>query len=100
MLGKALKDAQAKENGEVIKTVFGLLCYMKFEEDSLIQKNYSKYRFIDEREFRLCPSFEELQEAGDDKQTNVHSVDIGIGSHDHLVVTQRVETVLYIEGCL
>ena len=43
---------------------------------------------------------EELQEEGDDKQTDVHSVDIGIGSHDNLVVTQRVETVLYVEGCL
>lgn len=62
MLSKALKDAQANDNREVIKTVFGLLCYMKFEEASLIQKNYSKYRFMDEREFRLCPSFEELQE--------------------------------------
>ena len=29
----------------------------------------------------------------------MHSVDIGIGSHDNLVVTQRVETVLYVEGC-
>ena len=64
MLSKALKVAQANDNREVIKTVFGLLCYMKFEEASLIQKNYSKYRFMDEREFRLCPSFEELQEAG------------------------------------
>lgn len=64
MLSKALKDAQANDNREVIKTVFGLLCYMKFEEASLILKNYSKYRFMDEREFRLCPSFEELQEAG------------------------------------
>lgn len=64
MLSKALKDAQANDNREVIKTVFGLLCYMKFEEASLIQKNYNKYRFMDEREFRLCPSFEELQEAG------------------------------------
>lgn len=64
MLSKALKDAKAQKNGEVIKTVFGLLCYMKFEEDSLIQKNYSKYRFMDEREFRLCPSFEALHGIG------------------------------------
>lgn len=64
MLSKALKDALANDNREVIKTVFGLLCYMKFEEDSLIQKNYCKYRFMDEREFRFCPSFEALQEAG------------------------------------
>ena len=31
---------------------------------------------------------EELKEEGDDKQSDVHSVDIGIGCHNHLVVTQ------------
>ncbi len=31
---------------------------------------------------------EELQEEGDDEQADVHSVDIGIGSHNHLIVSQ------------
>ena len=43
---------------------------------------------------------EELKEECDDEQTDVHTVNIGIGSHDNLVVAQGVETILYIEGCL
>lgn len=62
MLCQAIKDTQTNINENLIKTVYCLLCYIKFEEASLIQKKYSKYRFMDEREFRLCPSFEALQE--------------------------------------
>ena len=43
---------------------------------------------------------EELQEEGYDEQTDVHAVDIGIGSHDDLVVTQGVETLFYVESGL
>ena len=43
---------------------------------------------------------EELQEEGDDEQAYVHAVDIGIGSHDYLVVAQRVKSVLNVEGSL
>ena len=43
---------------------------------------------------------EELQEEGDDEQTDVHAVDIGIGSHNHLIITQGVETLLDVEGSL
>ena len=43
---------------------------------------------------------EELQEEGDDEQADVHSIHIGIGSHNHLVISQSVQSVLDIEGCL
>ena len=43
---------------------------------------------------------EELQEEGDDEQTDVHAIDIGIGGHNHLVVAQGVETILNVEGGL
>ena len=43
---------------------------------------------------------EELQEESDDEQADVHAVNIGIGSHYHLIITKRVETVLYVESCL
>ena len=42
----------------------------------------------------------ELEEERYDEQTDVHSVDIGIGSHDDLVVAQVVETILNVEGSL
>ena len=43
---------------------------------------------------------EELQEEGDDEQTDVHAVDISIGSHYHLIITEGIETFLDVEGCL
>ncbi len=43
---------------------------------------------------------EELQEEGDDEQSDVHSIYIGIGSHNHLIISQSVQSVLDIEGCL
>ena len=43
---------------------------------------------------------EELQEERNDEQADVHAVDIGIGSHDHLVIAQCVESVLDVKGCL
>ena len=39
---------------------------------------------------------EELQEESDDEQTDVHTVDIGIGGHNHFVVTKRIETLLNV----
>ena len=44
--------------------------------------------------------WEELQEEGDDEQADVHSVNIGIGSHNHLIISQSVQSVLDIESCL
>ena len=43
---------------------------------------------------------EELEEEGDDEEADVHAVDIGIGRNNHLIVTQCVESVLDVEGCL
>ena len=43
---------------------------------------------------------EELQEEGDDEQTDVHAVHIGIGSCDDFVVAQCLYAVFYIQGCL
>ena len=43
---------------------------------------------------------EELQEESNDKQTDMHTVYIGIGSHNNLVITQRVESVFYIKCSL
>ena len=43
---------------------------------------------------------EELQEEGDDEQSDVHSIDVGIGSHNHLVIAQRVESFFNVECCL
>ena len=43
---------------------------------------------------------EELQEEGDDEQTDVHAVHIGIGSYDDFVVAQCLYAVFYIQGCL
>ena len=43
---------------------------------------------------------EELQEEGDDEQTDVHAVHISIRRHDHLVITQRVEAVFDVKGSL
>ena len=40
---------------------------------------------------------EELQEERDGKQAYVHSIDIGIGGHDDLIVAQILQSVLYIE---
>ena len=43
---------------------------------------------------------EELQEEGNDEQTDVHTIDIGIGSHNDFVVTQGVKAILDVESCL
>ena len=40
---------------------------------------------------------EELQEEGDHQEADVHTVDIGIGSYDDLVVAQALEALLNIE---
>ena len=41
--------------------------------------------------------WEELKEEGDDEQADVHSVDIRIGCHNHLVVTTNPSRPLYRE---
>ena len=43
---------------------------------------------------------EELQEEGDDQQADMHTVNIRIRGHNHLIISQRVESVLNIEGSL
>ena len=43
---------------------------------------------------------EELQEEGDDEQTDMHAIDIGIGGHDDFVVAQCVEAVFDVESSL
>ena len=43
---------------------------------------------------------EELQEEGYHKQTYMHTIHISISSNDNLVISQVVQTVFYIEGCL
>ena len=43
---------------------------------------------------------EELKEKGDDEQTDMHTINIGIGSNDHLVVAQRFQSILDIESGL
>ena len=40
---------------------------------------------------------EELQEEGNHQQADVHAVDIGIGGHDDLVVTEPLEAILDVE---
>lgn len=47
--------------------IMEVLSYVKFVEGMLLNKNYRKYRFYDEREYRKCPSVYEL-EKGDFKQ--------------------------------
>ena len=42
--------------------------------------------------------WEELEEESKHEQSNVHTVDIGIGSDDDFVVAQLVQSVLDIEG--
>ena len=39
----------------------------------------------------------ELQEERDDKQTNVHAIDVGICSYNNLVIAQVVKSVFNIE---
>ena len=48
----------------------------------------------------LSATIEELKEKGDDEQTDMHTINIGIGSNDHLVVAQRLQSILDIESGL
>ena len=41
---------------------------------------------------------EKLEEVCEQKQAYVHSVDIGVGGYNHVVVAQVVDAVLYVEG--
>ena len=43
---------------------------------------------------------EELQEEGHHQEADVHTVDIGIGGNDYLVITESVKPVLDIQRCL
>lgn len=43
------------------KTIMDVLTYVKYVEGMLPKKNYRRYRFYDEREYRKCPSLAELQ---------------------------------------
>ena len=42
----------------------------------------------------------ELKEIGEQKQSDVHAINISIGSNDYLVVTQALDAVIDIEGSL
>ena len=48
----------------------------------------------------LYKLWEELQEECYHQQPYVHAVDIGIGSHNDLIVSERIESVFYVEGSL
>ena len=41
-----------------------------------------------------------MQEVGEQQEANVHTIDIGIGSHNHFIVAQSVNAVLNVESCL
>ena len=43
---------------------------------------------------------EELQEKRDDEQSDMHTIDIGNGSHNDLVVSERFKAILNVESCL
>ncbi len=43
---------------------------------------------------------EELQEEGYHEQADVHAIDIGIRSHDDLVISQALQPVFYVQGGL
>ena len=58
--------------------------------------NHSEARIL----FAGTPIWEELQKEGNDEQSDVHSVDIRISCHNHLVVTQSFNAVFYVQGSL
>ncbi len=39
-----------------------------------------------------------MEMTDEQKQAYVHSVDIGVGGYNHVVVAQVVDAVLYVEG--
>ena len=39
-----------------------------------------------------------IKKVGEQQQTNVHAIDIGIGGDDDIVVTESLQTVLDVEG--
>ena len=43
---------------------------------------------------------EELEEEGDDEQSDMHAIDVGVGGDDDFVVAQCVEAVFDVEGSL
>ena len=43
---------------------------------------------------------EELQEEGNDKQTYMHAVNIGVSGHNHLIIPKRIHTLFNIECSL
>ena len=45
-------------------------------------------------------SREELKKEGDEKEANVHAVDVGISGEDELVVAESVETVFDVQRML
>ena len=45
-------------------------------------------------------SGEELQEEGDNKQSDMHAIDIGNGGDNDLIIAQRVKSILNVESNL
>lgn len=60
-MAKRFENAKSLEER---KTIFDILSYVKFVEGVLPKKNYRNYRFYDEREYRKCPTVNELQKGG------------------------------------
>ena len=52
------------QSQEERQTIFDVLSHVKFVEGVLPKKNYRKYRFYDEREYRKCPPLDVLEEGG------------------------------------
>lgn len=57
---KSLVTDLKKKSGEVTSLIIKVFSYIKLTEDEMPKRNYSNYRFADEREVRLVPTFEEL----------------------------------------
>lgn len=60
VLTQIAKRLEKAESLEERKTIFDILSYVKFVEGVLPKKNYRNYRFYDEREYRKCPTMDEL----------------------------------------
>ena len=62
---------------------------------------HSEERCLQHIDMTLLDEFwEELQEERDEQQTDMHAVDISIGGHNHLVISQVVQSFLDVERCL
>ncbi len=63
-----INNLAVSNNSEVYKYLWKLLSHIKNHEGILPKRGYTKYRFYNERETRITPSFEEL------KQNNISPI--------------------------